>query len=102
MRCSPTRGCRMPDADLDNAVSMLMGAAYGSCGERCMAITVVVAVGDETADALVGKLEGELAGLKVGPGSDIGNNMGPLVTGPHRDKVRGYIDRGVDEGAELF
>jgi malonate-semialdehyde dehydrogenase (acetylating)/methylmalonate-semialdehyde dehydrogenase len=91
----------MPDADLDNAVSMLMGAAYGSCGERCMAITVVVAVGDETADALVGKLKDELGGLKVGPGSDIGNNMGPLVTGPHRDKVRGYIDRGVEEGAEL-
>ncbi|MBT8058314.1 MAG: CoA-acylating methylmalonate-semialdehyde dehydrogenase, partial [Gammaproteobacteria bacterium] len=91
----------MPDADLDNAVSALMGAAYGSCGERCMAISVVVAVGDDTGDALVDKLKAELAELKVGPGSDNSNDMGPLVTGPHRDKVRGYIDKGVEEGAEL-
>ena len=91
----------MPDADLDNAVSSLMGAAYGSCGERCMAISVAVAVGEETGDALVAKLEQELAGLKVGNGCDNSNNMGPLVTGPHRDKVRGYIDLGVEEGAEL-
>jgi malonate-semialdehyde dehydrogenase (acetylating)/methylmalonate-semialdehyde dehydrogenase len=91
----------MPDADLDNAVSSLMGAAYGSCGERCMAISVAVAVGEETGNALVAKLEQELAGLKVGTGCDNSNNMGPLVTGPHRDKVRGYIDLGVEEGAEL-
>jgi malonate-semialdehyde dehydrogenase (acetylating)/methylmalonate-semialdehyde dehydrogenase len=91
----------MPDADLDNAVSALMGAAYGSCGERCMAISVVVAVGDDTGDALVDKLKAELAELKVGPGSDNSNDMGPLVTGPHRDKVRSYIDKGVEEGAEL-
>jgi malonate-semialdehyde dehydrogenase (acetylating)/methylmalonate-semialdehyde dehydrogenase len=91
----------MPDADLDNAVSALMGAAYGSCGERCMAISVAVTVGEETGDALVAKLKQELAGLKVGNGSDNSNNMGPLVTGPHRDKVRGYIDLGVEEGAEL-
>ena len=91
----------MPDADLDNAVSALMGAAYGSCGERCMAISVAVAVGEETGDALVDKLKAELAGLKVGNGCDNANNMGPLVTGPHRDKVRGYIDLGVEEGAEL-
>jgi malonate-semialdehyde dehydrogenase (acetylating)/methylmalonate-semialdehyde dehydrogenase len=91
----------MPDADLDNAVSALMGAAYGSCGERCMAISVAVAVGDDTANALVGKLEQELAGLKVGNGNDNRNEMGPLVTGPHRDKVRRYIDQGVAEGAEL-
>jgi len=91
----------MPDADLDNAVSALMGAAYGSCGERCMAISVAVAVGEETADALVARLRQELAGLKVGNGCDNSNNMGPLVTGPHRDKVRGYIDLGVEEGAEL-
>jgi malonate-semialdehyde dehydrogenase (acetylating)/methylmalonate-semialdehyde dehydrogenase len=91
----------MPDADMDNAVSALMGAAYGSCGERCMAIAVAVAVGDETADALVGKLTEELAGLKVGNGSDNDNDMGPLVTGPHCDKVRGYVDLGVEEGAEL-
>jgi malonate-semialdehyde dehydrogenase (acetylating)/methylmalonate-semialdehyde dehydrogenase len=91
----------MPDADMDNTVSALMGAAYGSCGERCMAISVVVAVGDDTADALVSRLAGELAGMKVGNGCDNDNNMGPLVTGAHRDKVRGYIDLGVEEGAEL-
>ena len=91
----------MPDADMDNTVSALMGAAYGSCGERCMAISVAVAVGDDTADTLVGKLKEELAGLKVGSGCDNSNDMGPLVTGPHRDKVRGYIDLGVAEGAEL-
>jgi len=91
----------MPDADLDNAVSALMGAAYGSCGERCMAISVAVAVGEETGDALVARLKQELAGLRVGNGCDNSNNMGPLVTGQHRDKVRGYIDLGVEEGAEL-
>jgi malonate-semialdehyde dehydrogenase (acetylating)/methylmalonate-semialdehyde dehydrogenase len=91
----------MPDADMDNTVSALMGAAYGSCGERCMAISVVVAVGDDTADTLVAKLKLELAGLKVGNGCDNSNNMGPLVTGPHRDKVRGYVDLGAEEGAEL-
>jgi len=91
----------MPDADMDNTVSALMGAAYGSCGERCMAISVVVAVGDDTADTLVGKLKKELADLRVGDGCDNSNNMGPLITGPHRDKVRGYIDLGVEEGATL-
>ena len=91
----------MPDADMDNTVSALMGAAYGSCGERCMAIAVAVAVGDDTADTLVGKLKDELADLKVGNGCDNSNDMGPLINGPHRDKVRGYIDLGVEEGAEL-
>jgi len=91
----------MPDAALDNAVSALMGAAYGSCGERCMAISVTVAVGEKTGDALVARLKQQLAGLKVGAGCDNSNDMGPLVTGPHRDSVMGYIDRGVQEGAEL-
>jgi malonate-semialdehyde dehydrogenase (acetylating)/methylmalonate-semialdehyde dehydrogenase len=91
----------MPDADMDNAVSALMGAAYGSCGERCMAISVAVAVGDVVADALVAKLSEQLASLKVGNGCDNSNDMGPLITGPHRDKVRSYIDRGVEEGARL-
>jgi malonate-semialdehyde dehydrogenase (acetylating)/methylmalonate-semialdehyde dehydrogenase len=91
----------MPDADLDNAVSALMGAAYGSCGERCMAISVAVAVGDETADALVDKLTEQLSELKVGPGCDNANNMGPLVTAAHHARVRDYIDLGVEEGAEL-
>ncbi|TCO83001.1 methylmalonate-semialdehyde dehydrogenase [acylating] [Plasticicumulans lactativorans] len=91
----------MPDADLDNAVSALMGAAYGSCGERCMAISVVVAVGDEVADALVAKLAERLRALKVGPGTGAGCEMGPLVTRAHFDKVKAYVDRGVAEGAEL-
>ena len=91
----------MPDADIDNAVSALMGAAYGSCGERCMAISVAVCVGDETADTVVDKLKTELADLKVGNGTDTSNNMGPLVTKAHHDKVRGYVDLGVEEGADL-
>jgi malonate-semialdehyde dehydrogenase (acetylating)/methylmalonate-semialdehyde dehydrogenase len=91
----------MPDADLDNAVSALMGAAFGSCGERCMAISVVVCVGDETADAVVAKFREQVAGLKVGPGNDVSNNMGPLVTREHYEKVRGYVDLGVEEGADL-
>jgi len=91
----------MPDADLDNAVSALMGAAFGSCGERCMAISVAVCVGDDTADAVVERLRSEIAGLRVGPGTDNANHMGPLVTSEHRDKVRGYVDLGVGEGATL-
>jgi malonate-semialdehyde dehydrogenase (acetylating)/methylmalonate-semialdehyde dehydrogenase len=91
----------MPDADLDNAVSALMGAAYGSCGERCMAIPVVVAVGEETGDAVVAKLTAELARMQVGNGLEEGHDMGPLVTRDHYDKVRGYVDLGVEEGAEL-
>jgi malonate-semialdehyde dehydrogenase (acetylating)/methylmalonate-semialdehyde dehydrogenase len=91
----------MPDADVDNAVSALMGAAYGSCGERCMAISVAVCVGDDTADEVVGKLEAQLADLKVGDGTDTSNNMGPLVTKAHHDKVRSYVDLGVEEGADL-
>ncbi len=91
----------MPDADLDNAVSALMGAAYGSCGERCMAISVAVAVGEETGDALVARLKDEIARLRVGAGTDNANDMGPLITQPHCEKVRGYIDTGVEEGAEL-
>jgi malonate-semialdehyde dehydrogenase (acetylating) / methylmalonate-semialdehyde dehydrogenase len=91
----------MPDADIDNAVSALMGAAYGSCGERCMAISVAVCVGDETADAVVGKLTERLASLKVGSGADKCNEMGPLVSKALHDKVRGYLEIGIEEGAEL-
>lgn len=91
----------MPDADIDNAVSALMGAAYGSCGERCMAISVAVCVGDETADTVVAKLCGQLQDLKVGNGTDTSNNMGPLVTKAHHAKVREYVDLGVEEGADL-
>ena len=91
----------MPDADVPNAVSALMGAAYGSCGERCMAIPLVVAVGDATADAMVAGLKAEIAKMKVGPGTDAANDMGPLVTKAHFEKVKGYVDAGVAEGATL-
>ena len=92
----------MPDADIGNAVSALMGAAYGSCGERCMAIPLVVAVGDATADALIAGLKTEIAKMKVGPGTDVSNDMGPLVTKPHFDKVSEYVAIGVAEGADLI
>jgi malonate-semialdehyde dehydrogenase (acetylating)/methylmalonate-semialdehyde dehydrogenase len=91
----------MPDADLDNAVSALMGAAYGSCGERCMAISVAVCVGDKVADALVEKLVPEIEKLKVGPGTCKGLDMGPLVTRAALDKVTGYVGDGVSAGATL-
>ncbi|WP_144940038.1 CoA-acylating methylmalonate-semialdehyde dehydrogenase [Pseudomonas alabamensis] len=91
----------MPDAELDNAVSALMGAAYGSCGERCMAISVAVCVGDAIADALIAKLEPQIKALKIGAGTACGLDMGPLVTAAARDKVVGYIDEGVAAGAQL-
>ena len=91
----------MPDADLDNAVSALMGAAYGSCGERCMAISVAVCVGDQVADALIAKLQPQIKALKIGAGTSCGLDMVPLVTAAARDKVVGYIDEGVAAGAEL-
>ena len=90
----------MPDADLDDATDALMGAAYGSAGERCMAISVAVAVGD-SADKLIAKLEPRVRALKVGPGTDPEAEMGPLVTREHREKVKGYVDIGVKEGAKL-
>ena len=79
----------------------LMGAAYGSCGERCMAIPLVVAVGDDTADKVVAALKVEIAKMKVGPGTDATCDMGPLVLKPHYEKVKGYVDQGVKEGAQL-
>ena len=91
----------MPDADLDKTVDALMGAAYGSAGERCMAISVAVAVGDDTADALVARLAPRVAALKVGPASDPASEMGPLVTQAHFDRVKGYVDLGIEEGAQL-
>ncbi len=91
----------MPDADLEQATDALMGAGYGSAGERCMAISVAVAVGDKTGDALIEKLAPRVRALKVGPGTDPDAEMGPLVTKPHFEKVKGYIDEGVREGAEL-
>lgn len=90
----------MPDADTVNAASALVGSAYGSAGERCMAISVAVAVGD-AADPLIDAVRGQLAGLKVGSGLDEGVEMGPLVTREHLQRVSGYVDLGVQEGARL-
>ena len=90
----------MPDCDLDQAVNGLMGAAYGSAGERCMAQSVAVAVGD-IGDRLVHKLSKKVEVLKVGPGMDKNSEMGPLITKEHLEKVRGYVDIGVKEGAKL-
>jgi len=92
----------MPDADIANAVSALMGAAYGSCGERCMAIPLVVAVGDAAAEAIIAGLTQEIAKMKVGPGTDNHNDMGPLITRQHYEKVKSYVDSGVAEGAKLL
>ncbi|MFL1407153.1 CoA-acylating methylmalonate-semialdehyde dehydrogenase [Marinobacter sp. M1N3S26] len=93
----------MPDADLDQAVNALMGAAYGAAGERCMAISVAVAVTDEVGDALVKRLKEKVQALRVGPGYgvDTENDMGPLISGEHRDRVRDFIDSGVAQGASL-
>ncbi|TSJ63884.1 CoA-acylating methylmalonate-semialdehyde dehydrogenase [Starkeya sp. 3C] len=90
----------MPDADLDKTVDALMGAGYGSAGERCMAVSVAVAVGG-VGDALMEKLVPKVRALKVGPGLDPDSEMGPLVTKEHLAKVRGYVDAGLAEGAEL-
>ena len=90
----------MPDADLDQAADALMGAAFGSAGERCMAVSVAVTVGD-AGDKLVERLGPRIAALNVGPGMDPDSDMGPLVTKAHFERVKGYIDLGVEEGAEL-
>ena len=90
----------MPDCDLDQAVNGLTGAAYGSAGERCMAQSVAVAVGD-IGDRLVDKLSKKVEVLKVGPGMDKNSEMGPLITKEHLQKVREYVDIGVKEGAKL-
>ena len=91
----------MPDADMDQVSDAIMGAAYGSAGERCMAISVAVAVGDKVADTLIDNLTPRVQALKVGPGIDPEVEMGPLVTKEHYDKVMGYIDTGIKEGASL-
>ncbi len=106
-RCQALGGAKnhmivMPDADMDQAVDALIGAAYGSAGERCMAISVAVPVGEGTADKLISALEPKVRGLKVGPGTDREAEIGPLVTKQHLEKVRSYIDAGVAEGAKLL
>ncbi|WP_413206219.1 CoA-acylating methylmalonate-semialdehyde dehydrogenase [Rhodospirillum sp. A1_3_36] len=92
----------MPDADLDQAVDALIGAGYGSAGERCMAISVAVPVGDETAERLLEKLVPRVEALKIGPSTDASADYGPLVTGQALERVKGYIQIGVDEGADLL
>jgi malonate-semialdehyde dehydrogenase (acetylating)/methylmalonate-semialdehyde dehydrogenase len=91
----------MPDADLAGVVDALMGAAYGSAGERCMAVSVAVAVGAHTADALIAKLAPKVRSLRIGNGMHADIDMGPLITREHLDRVRSYIGIGVDEGANL-
>jgi malonate-semialdehyde dehydrogenase (acetylating)/methylmalonate-semialdehyde dehydrogenase len=90
----------LPDADMDQAADALVGAGYGSAGERCMAISAVVTVGD-SAEPLLEKLLPKIAALKIGTGMDNNNDMGPLITAEHRDKVRSYIDIGEKEGATV-
>ncbi|GAC13932.1 CoA-acylating methylmalonate-semialdehyde dehydrogenase [Aliiglaciecola lipolytica] len=94
----------MPDADTEQVVSALMGAAYGSAGERCMAISVAVCVGDESAEKLISHLKQEIAAMRVGPGTGFKEepHMGPLVSKEHAQKVRSYIDAGVAQGASLL
>ena len=92
----------LPDADLDQAVDALIGSAFGSAGERCMAISVAVAVGEKVADALIERLRPKIQGLRVGPGDARDSEMGPLVTRSHLERVRSYLDLGRKEGAELI
>ena len=92
----------MPDADIDKTVDALMGAAYGSAGERCMAISVAVCVGDETADELVAKITPRIQNLKVGPYTDNTVEMGPVVTQEAKERIEDYIQSGVDQGAKLL
>jgi len=105
-RCQALGGAKnhaivMPDADMDNAVNQLLGAAFGSSGERCMALSVAVAVGDVAGDALVEKMTKAMTSLKVGAYSDSSNDFGPVITAQHRDKVVGYINHAESQGASI-
>lgn len=91
----------MPDADMDQAANALLGAGYGSAGERCMAISVAVPVGEKTADQLIAKLKPMVEELKIGPATDNTAEMGPLVTKEAKERVLSYIDKGVEQGADL-
>jgi malonate-semialdehyde dehydrogenase (acetylating)/methylmalonate-semialdehyde dehydrogenase len=91
----------LPDADMDNVVNQLIGSAYGSAGERCMATPVAVPIGDDTANQLVEALKPRVETLKIGPSLSEDSDLGPLVTGPHRDRVKSYIDMAIAEGQEL-
>jgi malonate-semialdehyde dehydrogenase (acetylating)/methylmalonate-semialdehyde dehydrogenase len=91
----------LPDADVDQVADALLGAAYGSAGERCMAISAAVAVGEDTADRLVDVLARRVRALRVDQSQNGGADMGPLITAAHRERVTGYIQAGVEEGARL-
>ena len=105
-RCQALGGAKnhaivMPDADIDNAVNQLLGAAFGSSGERCMALSVVVAVGDKVADEIVDKMQAAMESLKVGSFDDATNDFGPLITLQHKEKVEGYITNAAEQGADV-
>lgn len=105
-RCQALGGAKnhaivMPDADMDNVVNSLNGAAFGSSGERCMALSVAVTVGDEAADTLIAKMQEQMTSLKVGPFSDKNNDFGPVITKAHQEKVCGYIDSAEQQGAKI-
>lgn len=105
-RCQALGGAKnhaivMPDADMDNAVNQLLGAAFGSSGERCMALSVAVAVGDAAGDALVEKMQKAMTGLSVGAYDESSNDFGPVITCQHKDKVVGYIDSAEQQGAKI-
>lgn len=105
-RCQALGGAKnhaivMPDADMDNAVNQLVGAAFGSSGERCMALSVAIAVGDEAGDALVEKMQQAMQSLSVGEYSNANNDFGPVITKAHQDKVVGYISSAAEQGATL-
>ncbi len=91
----------MADADLDKVVDALIGSAYGAAGERCMAISAALPIGNEVADRLVARLQERVKAIRIGPASDAESEMGPLITQQHKEKVEGYIEAGVKEGAEL-
>ncbi|MRI32642.1 methylmalonate-semialdehyde dehydrogenase (CoA acylating) [Endozoicomonas sp. OPT23] len=105
-RCQALGGAKnhaivMPDADMDNAVNQLLGAAFGSSGERCMALSVAVAVGDEAADTLVTKMKQAMEPLKVGAFSESSNDFGPVITKAHQEKVVGFISNAEEQGADV-
>lgn len=105
-RCQALGGAKnhaivMPDADMDNAVNQLVGAAFGSSGERCMALSVAVAVGDDAADTLVAKMTEAMKSLKVGVYSEASNDFGPLISREHQQKVVGYINSAEEQGATV-
>lgn len=105
-RCQALGGAKnhaivMPDADMDNAVNQLLGAAFGSSGERCMALSVAVAVGDDAADALIARMSAAMKPLKVGAFSNKDNDFGPVITAQHKDKVVGHITSAEKDGATV-